>query len=138
MEFAYSNIGRVTVLYVVRSVSFVFPQCVEVSALRILIDFLAFPTVFWMCLLNVNFGSKVRPRIFGSFMVGSVVLLIWSLSVVLYSAGSGVKRVVVVFDALSDSWFCNVHAWISFRYGCTMFWAISGLEWDVRMVISSA
>ena len=31
--FAYSSVGRVIVLYVLSSVSFVFPQCVVVSAL---------------------------------------------------------------------------------------------------------
>ena len=40
--------------------------------------------------------------------MGSVVLLICSVSVVLYSAGSGVKSVVVVLDTLRVSWFCLV------------------------------
>ena len=42
--------------------------------------------------------------------MGSVVLLICSVSVVLYSAGSGVKSVVVVLDALRVSWFCMVQS----------------------------
>ena len=52
----------------------------------------------------------MSPGIFGSLFVGSVVLLICSVSVVLYSAGSGVKSVVVVLDALRVSWFCMVQS----------------------------
>ena len=68
-----------------------------------------------MCLLKVSLGSKVTPRIFGSVCVGSVVLFICSVSVVLYSAGSGVKRVVVVLFAFSVSWFCCVQVCICSR-----------------------
>ena len=58
------------------------------------------------------------------------MLLICSLSVVLYSAGSGVKSVVVVLDALRVSWFCLVQSYISFRYGCTCCCAMCVLiEW---------
>ena len=42
--------------------------------------------------LLTSLGSSVSPRIFGSLFVGSVVLLICSVSVVLYSAGSGCKE----------------------------------------------
>ena len=43
-----------------------------------------------MCFELVNFGSSMRPKIFGSLFVDSVVLLICGASVVLYSASSGV------------------------------------------------
>ena len=46
---AYSMMGRVIVLYVVLSVSFVFPQCVVVSALSMFIVWLALFNVFCMC-----------------------------------------------------------------------------------------
>ena len=59
--------------------------------------------VFCMCFPKFNFGSKVRPRILGSLQVGSIVLSIVRVRVVLNSAGSGVKSVVVVLDAFSDS-----------------------------------
>ena len=46
-----------------------------------------------VCCENVSFESRVIPRIFVCFVVGSVNL---SYIVVPYSAGSGVKSVVVV------------------------------------------
>ena len=47
--FVYSSIGLVIVLYVVSSVSFVLPQCAEVSALRMFNVGFAFATVLCMC-----------------------------------------------------------------------------------------
>ena len=117
--FAYSSIGRVMVLYVVRRVSFVFPQCAVVSAFSIFSVFLALFVVFCMCLLKVNLGSKVTPSILGSMCVGMVVPSICSVSVVLYSAGSGVKSVDMVLFAFSVNWFCFVHVCMLSRYGCT-------------------
>ena len=70
--------------------------------------------------------------------MGSVVLLICSVSVVLYSTVSGVKSVVVVLDALMVSWFCLVQSYISFGYGCTCCCAIRGFVCVDRMVVSSA
>ena len=64
-----------------------------------------------MCLEYVSLGSRVRPRIFGSRTVGSVVSCIFSVSVLLYSAGSGVKSVVVVLDAFSMSELSVIHVW---------------------------
>lgn len=48
---AYSMIGRVIVLYVVVSVSLAFPQCVDVSALRMLMVCLALCSVLFTCWL---------------------------------------------------------------------------------------
>ena len=48
----------------------------------------------------------MSPMIFDTLFVGSVVLLIRSVSVVLYSVVSIVKSVVMVLDALRVSWFC--------------------------------
>ena len=45
MVFAYSITGRVMVLYVASSVSFVLHQCVAVSDLRMLSEFLALSAV---------------------------------------------------------------------------------------------
>jgi len=70
-----------------------------------------------MCVLKVSFGSKVFPSIFGLRTVGMSGLLMVRLSCVLYSAGSGVKRVAVLFVALSCSWFCVVQVCIVWRYG---------------------
>ena len=53
-----------------------------------------------MCLLYVSLGSRVSPSIFGLVFMGSVMLSICSSSCVLYSAGSGVKRVHVVLSRL--------------------------------------
>ena len=41
-------------------------------------------------------GSTVSPSIFGLMFMGSMMWYICSSSFVLYSAGSGVKRVYVV------------------------------------------
>ena len=48
----------------------------------------------------MSLGSRVSPSIFGLMFMGSVMLSICSLSCVLYSAGSGVKRVHVVLSGL--------------------------------------
>ena len=69
--------------------------------------------------------------------VGNMVLLICSVSVVLYSDGSGVKSVVVVLDALRVSWFCLVQSYISCRYGWTCCSMCEFVCVD-RMVVSSA
>ena len=49
-----------------------------------------------MCLLYVRLGSRVSPSIFGLMLMRSVMLSICSSGCVLYSAGSGVKRVHVL------------------------------------------
>ena len=49
-----------------------------------------------MCVLYVSFGSKVRPRTFGSVAMCSAVLFILRSILLLYSAGSRVNRVQVV------------------------------------------
>ena len=51
----------------------------------------------WMCVLYVSFGSKVRPRTFGYVAMGSAFLFILRSRLLLYSAGSGVNRVQVIF-----------------------------------------
>ena len=54
-----------------------------------------------MCVLYVSFGSKVRPRTFGCVAMGSAVLVILMSRLLLYSAGSGVNRVQVVWSGFS-------------------------------------
>lgn len=135
---AYSILGSVVALYVVVIVSLSLPQCVVVSALRMLLLFLACEMVFWMCFENVSLGSQVSPRILGSFTVGNVVLSICSVRVVRCSAGSGVKSVVVVLSAFSVSWLSLVQVCMSWRYCCTCCCAACGLVWEDRMVMSSA
>ena len=75
--FAYSSSGLVIALYVTSKVSFVFPQCVVVSCLRMLIVCLAFCAVFEMCCAYVSFVSSVRPSILGVLVIGRGVLFIW-------------------------------------------------------------
>ena len=106
---AYSSIGLVTVLYVVVRVSFVFPHVVEVSAFRMLRVLFALSVVCLMCELKVIFGSNVSPSILGVLVVGSVVWSMVSVRVSLYSAGSGVKRVVMVLSALMIKSLSFVH-----------------------------
>ena len=78
-------------------------------------DFLALVEEFSMCLLKVSLGSRVSPRIFGWVSVGRVMLSIFSLSCLLYSAGSGVNRVVIVFVAFSSRSLSFVHLTTSSR-----------------------
>ena len=101
----YSSMGLVMALYVARIVSFCFPHVVDVSALSICIVFRAFVVVISMCLLYVSLGSRVSPSIFGLMFMGSVMLS----SCVLYSTGSGVKRVHVVLSGLRMRLFVRVH-----------------------------
>ena len=96
----YSSMGRVMALYVAMIVSFCFPHVVGVSALSICIVLRALVVVISMCLLYVSLGSTVSPSIFGLMFMGSVMLSICCSSCVLYSVGSGVKRVHVVLSGL--------------------------------------
>ena len=92
----HSSMGLVMDLYVARIVSFCFPYVVDVSALGICIVLRALVVVISMCLLYLSvvllsFGSRISPSIIGLMFMESVMLSICSC--VLYSAGSGVKRV---------------------------------------------
>ena len=53
-----------------------------------------------MCVLYVSFGSTVRPRTFECVSMGSAVLFIMRSKLLVYSAGSGVNRVQVVWSGL--------------------------------------
>ena len=114
---AYSNLGLVTVLYVFIKVSLFLPQWVEVRAFSILIVFSALSFEVLICSLNVSLGSKVSPSILGLRIVGSRVLSSCSDSSSLYSAGSGVKSVVIVLLALSFRSFAFVQVCTSSKYG---------------------
>ena len=109
--------GLVTVLYVFVKVSLFLPQWVEVRAFSILIVFSALSFEVLICSLNVSLGSKVSPSILGLRIVGSRVLSSCSDSSSLYSAGSGVKSVVIVLLALSFRSFAFVQVCTSSKYG---------------------
>ena len=96
----YSSMGLVMALYDAVIVSLCLPHVVDVSALSICIVLRALVVVIYMCLLYVSLGSRVSPSILGLMFMGSVMLSICSSSCVLYSAGSGVKRVHVVLSGL--------------------------------------
>ena len=91
-----------------------------------------------MCVLYVSFGSKVSPRTFGCVGMRSVVLFIFRSRLLLYSAGSGVKRVQVVLSGFSVRLFCFVQAKTVCRYGCMYFFAALVLMCVDVMVMSSA
>ena len=74
--------------------------------------------MLWMCVLYVNFGSKVRPRTFGCVAMGSALLCIFRSRLLVYSAGSGVNRVQVVLSGFSMRLYCVVQAKTVCRYGC--------------------
>ena len=61
-------------------------------------------------------GSKISPSILGLRIVGSRVLSSCSDSSSLYSAGSGVKSVVIVLLALSFRSFAFVQVCTSSKY----------------------
>ena len=77
----------------------------------------AFSLVALMCSEKVSFGSKVSPSTLGFLQVGMSWLLMVSDSVLLYSAGSGVKRVDE--DLVGFKWrsFSLVHSDRELRYG---------------------
>ena len=131
----YSSMGLVMALYVAMIVSFCFPHVVHVSALSICIVLRAFVGVISMCLMYVSLGSKVSASIFELMFMGSVMLSICS-SCVLYSAGSGVKRVHVVLSGLSMRLFDRVHVCISCRYD--LMFALAMFMSLCVMVMSSA
>ena len=77
-----------------------------------------------MCVLYESFGSKVRPKTFGSVAIGSAVLFILRSRLLLYSAGSGVNRVHVVLSGFSVRLFYFVKAKTVCKYGCMYFLAV--------------
>ena len=107
----YSSMGRVMALYVAMIVSFCFPHV----ALSICIVLRTFVIVICMCLWYVSLGSRVSPSIFGLMFIGSV-MYICSSGCVMYSVGSGVKRVHVVLSRLRMMRFVRLHVCISCRY----------------------
>ena len=125
-------------LYVDTSVSFCFPHEADVSILRILMDLLALSFVILMCSVKFSFGSRLSPRIFGFLIVGMMVLFMVRFSVVLYSAGSGVKSVEVDFSGLSIRLFSFVHLKMSSGYGCRLLCAILYLVCEAEGFMSSA
>ena len=64
--------------------------------------FLCFALVMvtFICYENIVFGSRMISEIFGCFVVYNVWLFNLSDRVVSYSAGSGVKSVVLVLSVL--------------------------------------
>ena len=100
------------------SVSFCLPHPVAVSAFMICRGLCACTEMLWMCVLYVSFGSKVRPRTFGCVAMGSALLFIVRSRLLVYSAGSGVKRVHVVLSGLRMKLFIRVHVCISCGYAC--------------------
>ena len=91
-----------------------------------------------MCVLYVNFGSKVKPRTFWCVAMGSAVLSFMRSRLLLYSAGSGVNRVQVVLSGFSMRVFCFVQVKTLCRYGCMYFLTLLVLVCVDVMVMSSA
>ena len=86
----------------------VYPHPVAVSAFMICRGLCAC-TEIWMCVLYVSFWSKVRPRTFGCVAMSSGLLFIVKSRLLVYSAGSGVNRVLVCVVVL-----CWIdHVWSS-------------------------
>ena len=81
-------------------VSLCFLHSLEEIAFSRFRAFLALVSTDSMWAEKLSFLSKVRPSILGLNSVGSLVELISSESCVLYSAGSGMKRVAVHLSGL--------------------------------------
>ena len=96
--FAYSKMGRVIALNMEIINSFCLPHLVEVSALRMLSFCFALMIVTFICCESISFGSRVIPRILMCFVDCDVWLFNLSDRLVPYSAGSGVKSVMVVLS----------------------------------------
>ena len=105
------------------SVSFCLPHPVAVSDFMICRGLCACTEMLWMCVLYVNFVSKVRPSTFGCVAMGSALLCIFMSRLLVYSAGSGVNRVQVVLSGFSMRLFCFVQAIFLCRYSCMYFLA---------------
>ena len=90
--------GRLIALYVVTRVSFCCPQDVPERAFRMLFLLLERAAVCSICCLNVNFVSKVTPRIFGVVCRGMGVPFTTICGACLASADWGVKRVTEDLD----------------------------------------
>ena len=90
-----------------------------------------------MCVLYVSFGSKVRPRTFGCVAMRSAVVFILRSRLLLYSAGSGVNRVLLVLSGFNVRLICFVQAKTSCKYGCMYFLAALVLVCVDVMVMSS-
>ena len=71
-------------------------------------------------------------------MHSSVLLLIYRCSLVLYSAGSGVKRVHVVFSVLRIRLFACVYTWMLLKYGCMCVFVVFECLCVLEMVMSYA
>ena len=89
-----------------------------------------------MCSAKVGLGSRVRPRILGNGLVARILLFIWRLSDLEYSAGSGVSKVVCVLLVLRMR-FCAAQVVIGCRYGCMIVSVVLYLVWVAVMVKSS-
>ena len=97
------------------------PHPITVNTFIIYKDLYTYTEMLWMCVLYVSFGSKVRPRTFGCVAMGSALLFIVRSRLLVYSAGSGVNRVVL--SGFSKRLFCFVQAKTLCRYGCMYFLA---------------
>ena len=80
-----------------------------------------------MCMLYVNFGSKVRPITFGCVAMGSAVLLILRSRLLVYSTGSGANRVQVVLCGFSVRLFCFVQTKLYADMVVCIYWLYSYL-----------
>ena len=119
-------------------VSFCLPHPVAVSAFMICRGLCACTEMYWMCVLYVSFGSKVRPRTFRCIAMGSALLCILRSRLLVYSAGSGVNRVQVVLSGFCMRLFCFLQAKTLCRFGCMYFLAAFGPVCVDVMVMSSA
>ena len=111
-------------------VSFCLPHPVTVSDFYYLYRFV----YLYGDVVDVSFGSKVRHKTCGCVAMGSVLWFVIRSRLLVYSAGSGVNRVQVVWSGFSM--FCFVQALC--RYGCMYFLSVLMLVCVDVIVMSSA
>ena len=111
-------------------VSFCLSHPVAVSAFMSCRSLCVCTEMLWMCVVYVSLGSKIRPRTFGCVAMGSELLCILRSRLLVYSAGSGINRVQVVWSGFSMRLFCFVQAnayvcmvvYISWLHSCLCVW----------------
>ena len=89
--------------------SFCLPYLEEVNAFRMLSICFSLVMLTFTCWENVSFGSIVIPKILECFVVGSVWLFNLNDRVVPYSAGFGVKSVVVILSVFTRRLLVMAH-----------------------------
>ena len=107
-------------------VSFCLPHPVAVSAFIMFSAVCAYAEMVCICEMYVSFGSKVRSITFGCVAMGCAMLFILRSRLLLFSAGSGEKRVQVDLSGFSVKLFCPLYVGMAvciyWLHSCMCVW----------------